>query len=118
MSKPITDTLRMLQGGAFNVECGERLAEMVKGVDETGKAGRLTMTIDIKKVGGAVQVLARVTDKTPEESPDADMFWPTVEGNLSVNNPAQRELELREVKEPKSPPRDIDPESGEIRSAG
>ena len=58
MSKPITDTLRMLQGGAFNHDAGEKLAGLVKGVEETGRAGKLTITIDIKKAGAAVQVLA------------------------------------------------------------
>ena len=97
MTKPLTDTLRMLQGGAFNSQCGDKLAEIVKAVDETGKPGRLTITINLKRAGGAMQVLARFSDKTPEEIPDADMFWPTVEGNLSIDNPAQRKLDLQPV---------------------
>lgn len=100
MAKPITDTLRMLQGGAFNAECGERFADMLKGVEETGKAGKLTITIDVKKAGAAVSVLAKVTDKTPEEQADADLFWATVEGNLSLDNPAQRKLDLQPVATP------------------
>ena len=97
MAKPITDTLRLLQGGAFTAECGEKFAEIVKGVDETGKPGKLTITIEVKKAGGALQVLARVTDKTPEDLPEADLFWPTTEGNLSVDNPSQRKLDLQPV---------------------
>lgn len=97
MAKPITDTLRMLQGGAFNSQCGDTLAQIVKAVEETGKAGRLTITIDLKRAGAALQVLARCTDKTPEEIPDSDLYWPTVEGNLSIDNPAQRKLDLQPV---------------------
>lgn len=97
MAKPITDTLRLLQGGAFNQECGEKFAEMLKGVEETGKAGKLTITIDVKKAGGAVSVVSKVTDKTPEEIADADLFWATVEGNLSLQNPNQRNLDLQPV---------------------
>ena len=100
MAKPISDVLRMLQGGAFNDQCGEKLAEIIKGVEDTGKAGKLTITLDLKKAGAALQVLARVTDKTPEELPDADLFWATVEGNLSVDNPAQRKLDLQPVGTP------------------
>lgn len=95
--RPITDTLRLLQGGTFLDTASELLAGVVKGVDETGKAGRLTITLDVKKAGGAVSILAKVSDKTPEQAPDADLFWPTVEGNLSVNNPNQRNLDLQEV---------------------
>jgi hypothetical protein len=97
MAKPITDFLRMLQGGAFSDKCGDLLSAIVKGVEETGKAGKLTITLDIKKAGAAVQVLAKATDKTPEEQADADLFWATVEGNLSVNNPNQRSLDLQPV---------------------
>lgn len=118
MSKPITDVLRMLQGGAFIVECGERMAEIVKGVDETGKAGRLTITIDVKKAGAAVSVLAKVTDKTPEEQPDADLYWPTVEGNLSLQNPAQRQLNLEPVAATTKTVEHIDTSTGEITRVG
>lgn len=100
MAKPLTDTLRMLQGGAFNAEAGDMLAKLVQAVDETGKAGKLTITIDIKKSGAAVSVLARATDKTPEELADPDLFWPTPEGNLSLQNPNQRNLDLQPVSAP------------------
>lgn len=95
--KPIVDTLRMLHGGVFLDECSEELATAVKAVDETGKPGKVTITLELKKVGGAMSVLANVTSKTPEPKPDSDMFWPTVEGNLSLNNPNQRSLDLRPV---------------------
>lgn len=71
MARPIFDTLRMLHGGMFLDECSEKLAEAVKQVDETGKAGKLTITLDLKKNGGAINVLAKVTNKVPESAPDA-----------------------------------------------
>lgn len=115
--RPITDTLRLLQGGVFLEHCSTLLSEVVKGVDETGKAGKLTITLDVKKVGGAVSVLAKASDKTPEEAPDPDMFWPTVEGNLSLQNPNQRDLDLRTVDKKPAQVREIDAETGEIKSA-
>lgn len=118
MPRPITDTLRLLQGGLFIDECSDKLSEIVKGVDETGKAGKLTITLDIKKVGAAISVLARVTDKTPEEPADADLFYPTVEGNLSVDNPNQRKLDLRVADEAPRKVLDVDQDTGEIRNAG
>ena len=116
--RPITDTLRILQGGLFLDQCSDKLAAIVKGVEETGKAGKLTITLDVKKAAGAVSVLAKVSDKTPEEAPDADLFYATTEGNLSVDNPSQRKLDLRSVEPQKQALREIiDPDTGVISSA-
>lgn len=117
--RPITDTLRILQGGLFLDKCSELLSEVVKSVDETGKAGKLTITLDLKKSGGALAINAKVTNKAPEAKPDEDLMWPTVEGNLSLENPSQRKLDLRVAERP-SPDsaRQIDQSTGEIRVAG
>ncbi|MBI5259779.1 MAG: hypothetical protein HY855_24985 [Burkholderiales bacterium] len=116
MPKPITDTLRLLQGGLFVEQCSELFAQVIRQVDETGKAGKLTITLDLKKVSGAIGVLAKVTDKTPEKAPDSELFYATVEGNLSRDNPNQRKLDLRVADaQPKQPVRQVDPETGEIR---
>lgn len=100
MAKPITSTLSKLQGGAFNHACGDLLAKMILAVEETGRAGKLTITIDVKKSGPAVEVTSRVTDKTPEPTPDADVYWATVEGNLTEQNPAQQKMDLQPVQTP------------------
>ena len=115
--KPITDTLRILQGGVFLDTCSDMLADVVKSVDETGKAGKLTITLDLKKSGGALAISAKVTNKTPEAKPDEDLLWPTIEGNLSIDNPNQRKLDLRVADAPKREVRNVDPETGEIRTA-
>lgn len=108
MAKPISETIRMFQGGDFNIKCGELFASVLRGVEDTGKAGKLTITLDVKQQNGAVAVLAKVSDKTPEVAPDADLYWTTPDGNLSLRNPAQRDLDLRQV----------DQSTGEIRSVG
>lgn len=100
MSKPLSDTLRLLQQGALNAKAGDLLAGIIKAVDETGKPGKLTLTIDIKKTGAALSVLGDVTDKTPVEKPNPDMFWATVEGHLTEQNPSQRKLDLQPVVAP------------------
>lgn len=90
MAKPISETLKMFQGGDFNIRAGELFASVLRGVEDTGKAGKLTITLDVKQQNGAVSVLAKVTDKTPEALPDADLYWTTPDGNLTLRNPAQR----------------------------
>jgi hypothetical protein len=117
MPKPITDTLRLLHGGLFLDSCSDLMANVVKSVEDTGKAGKLTITLDIRKVGGAIGVTAKVSDKTPERAPDADLFYATVEGNLSLDNPNQRRLDLRVADAPQRPVRSVDEETGEIRQA-
>ena len=109
MPKPIYDTLKLLNEGAFLDECADKLAEAVKAV-------KVTITLDLKKAGGAISITAKVTNKAPEPKPDSTLLWPTVEGNLSLNNPAQRDLVFVDVSTNKDPRevRNIDPNTGEI----
>lgn len=115
--KPITQTLALLQGGLFIDQCSDLMARIVKGVDETGKAGKLTITLDVKKTAGAISVLAKATDKVPEAAADADLFYATPEGNLSRSNPKQRELPLRAADAPRELREQIDPDTGVITTA-
>jgi hypothetical protein len=105
--KPITQTFGLLHGGVFIDEASERLAELVKMVDQTGKAGTLTISLSLKKSGGAVQIDAAIKAKIPEPKPDSTLLWATVEGNLVLDNPAQQRLDLRGV----------EPVRGELRTA-
>lgn len=114
--RPITDTLRLLQGGLFLDSCSDLLAETVKQVDETGKAGKVTITLDLTKSGGAIAISAKVTNKAPEKKPDADLMWPTVEGNLSLDNPNQRKLDLRVADSAPKEVRIVDQSTGEIKT--
>lgn len=115
--RPIHETLARLQGGLFLDACSEKLAEAVRAVDETGKSGKLTITLDLKKSSGAIEIVANVTNKAPEPKPDSDLLWPTVEGNLTVDNPRQGKLDLRQVDSKPAEIRSVDPETGEIRTA-
>ncbi|KQY83723.1 hypothetical protein [Pelomonas sp. Root1444] len=96
--RPITDTLRLLDGGAFMDRCSDELAALVKAVEGTGKSGKLSITLALKTVGnGAVQITPTVAAAVPEPKPDTTLLWATVEGNLVVDNPAQQKLDLRQV---------------------
>jgi hypothetical protein len=97
MSEPIVSTLRKLQRGVFDAEAGEKLATVIKGVELTGKAGKLVITIDVAKSGPAISIKATAVDKTPQEQRDPDVFWSTVDGRLTEENPAQRKLDLQQI---------------------
>lgn len=106
-TRPITDTLRLLDGGAFLDRCSDELAKLVRAVDETGKGGTLKLELAVKRgTKGAMLIQPNVTAKVPEPKPDATMLWATTEGNLVLDNPKQQKLDLRQV----------DPATGEIRT--
>lgn len=101
MSRPFADVLRELSGGQTIVECGDRLAELVEAVAETGKAGSLTLKINVKpngKDGNAVEVSDSVTLKKPEPERGKSFFFTDAGGSLVRNDPRQDDLPLREVR--------------------
>ena len=97
MAKTLVDTLTLIGGGSLNIRAGEELAELVKAVDETGKQGTLTLTINIKKAtkSGAMHVTGDTKLKTPADSKIESMLFGTPEGNLLADNPAQGKLPLQ-----------------------
>lgn len=98
--KPITETLRHVRGGQLLDEASEKLAEIVKAVDITGKGGRLTIELQVKKLSrsGALEIIDKVTSKVPAESPITTMMYPTPEGNLITEDPRQQKLDLKSVR--------------------
>lgn len=109
MARPITDTLRLLDEGAFLDRCSEQLAALVRGVEDTGKAGKLVITLEVKRgTKGAMLIRPDSAVKVPEPKAEPTMLWATPEGNLTLDNPKQQKLDLRQV----------DPDTGELRSLG
>jgi hypothetical protein len=113
--RPIVDTLRELRHGAMLDEASEQMAEVVKRVAETGKAGALLIKLTVKPAGrGAVRTVVIEDDvgtKLPEPDKEVTVFFPTSDGNLSRQDPAQMNLGLRAV-EPA-----FDAETGEVHHA-
>ncbi len=98
-TRPITDTLRHIGGGVFVDTASDKLAELVSAVDSTGKAGRLDLTITVKKAsrGGAMLLVGKVRMTKPAEEPMEAMLFATPEGNLVVDDPHQQKLDLKTV---------------------
>lgn len=96
--RPITDTLRLLEGSTFLDTCSDKLNELVKIVDSTGKPGELTIKLKIKRVSGsALGITPLIEVKTPKEKPDETLLYATVEGNLTQDHPKQQKLDLKAV---------------------
>jgi hypothetical protein len=110
MAKPIHINLN---GVSIETEDGEilpmldlasdKLAELVSAVTGTGKAGSLTIKVDLKpSTAGALAVKGAVTIKKPQRLPREALLWPTPDGNLMAEDPRQTKLELRQIAEQKT----------------
>lgn len=98
MPRSIVDTLRHLNAGVFIDDVSEALSEVVKAVDTTGKAGSITIKINLRRAtAGAMAVRGEFTMKRPAEAPIEALLFPTPEGNLLTEDPSQKKLDLRPV---------------------
>ena len=96
-TRPITDTLRHIGGGVFIDTASDKLAELVAAVDSTGNAGKIDLTIKVKKAtrGGAMHITGTVKVTKPAEEPMEAMLFSTPEGNLVAEDPKQTKLDLK-----------------------
>lgn len=100
----IVETLRRIGQGGFLSQLDEELTELVQKVDESGKNGSLTVSIQIKKAtkSGAMQIVGKSTLKNPLEEPMEALLFATPEGNLVADNPHQQKLDLKLITNPKA----------------
>lgn len=91
----VGEFIKTLGGGRTAFQMASELERVVKGVVETAKPGKLTLTVEIAPLKGATNQLAvegRIRATVPEKS-DISVFFPTREGKLSRKNPDQREFD-------------------------
>lgn len=98
-ARPITDTIRRIGGGTYIDTASAKLAELVAAVGESGKAGKITLVISVKKAtrGGAMIVSGTVSITKPAEAAMESLLFATPEGNLIADDPNQQKLDLRSV---------------------
>lgn len=101
-AKPFADFLA--QQGRAHEELTEGLHKVIAAVEETGKAGSVTLVIKVdpdKKASGVFRISDNVTVKAPTHDRGARIYFKDDTGNLSRSNPNQPELEgLRDVSAP------------------
>jgi hypothetical protein len=98
MPRPILETLHHLEGGVFLNDAADGLSEIVKAVDATGKPGKITLEITVRKaMSSALAIKGKVTVKLPPETPLEALMFPTPEGNLLTEDPRQGKLPLAPV---------------------
>jgi len=95
MPRPILETLHHLEGGTFLIDAADNLSEIVRQVDATGKPGKLTLTITVRKaMSTALAIKGKIAVSLPPEVPVEALMFPTPEGNLLTEDPRQGKLPL------------------------
>ncbi len=91
--RPFDEFLRELSEGATNHEMSEGLWDLLQRVQDTGKAGTLTLKVAIGFDGhGRVQVKDEVSLKLPEFNRPTTSFFVDDQGNASRRDPNQPTL--------------------------
>lgn len=110
MSKPITDTMHHIGNGFFISSASDKLSELVQKVNETGKAGKIDLTINVKKLvkNGAMQITGKVKATMPADEPMETILFATEDGGLSPDNPHQQKLNLTVIDDALKPLKTIE----------
>lgn len=100
--RPFASFLQEQSGGQLHDELSTKLHDLIEAIRETGKAGSLSLKIDIKPIAGTDGRTLTVTDtvaaKLPKTERPKSIFFATDDGNLSRTDPRQPVITgLREV---------------------
>lgn len=110
--RPFAEFLQQQRRGVLHGELSDALHGLLSAVKDTGKAGKLQLTISVKPAakGNAEQVLISdlVAVKAPSVERPESIFFLDDAGNLSRSDPRQQELPgLIEVARPQSEPKAV-----------
>ncbi len=100
-NKAFALTLQDLRDGRVHAELTQQFGELVNKVQETGKAGELTLKIKVKPATRGnvdkIMIADAITINMPKPERGEDVFWLTEDNELSRNHPRQGNLELRDA---------------------
>lgn len=98
--RPFFDTARDIRRGQFLEDAADELQKVVRAVDESGKPGKLTITLTIKpasKGQGAYILSDKVKATLPELPLGETILFATPDGNLVTTDPRQQKLDLKAI---------------------
>lgn len=91
----ITSILMVQDKGRLFNEAQERLAEVVKAVVLTGKAGKISISLTIQPGADETVVISGdVVPKAPKKSAGGSTYYLGEDGTLSREDPRQAEFEV------------------------
>lgn len=93
--KPFAEFLATLDFGEVNKEATDALQDLVHACTETGKAGKITVTLSLKPIGrtGQVEMETAVVLKAPEAAKGKTILFVTPDNNLQREHPKQSTLD-------------------------
>lgn len=94
--------LSLLDDGNVHANLTEQLRRTVGAVLDTGKNGRVTLTLSIEKEGKVLLLSGKVSVKTPQAATEPSMFYADKHGYLQREDPQQ--VPLRGVAMPTAAP--------------
>jgi len=122
-SRSFAYIIQHVADGEAHREASAVLQELIKTISDRARlsnsdaSGEMTvkfkLTVDPR---GVADVVYDVSSKLPRVKKVASTMWVTRGGNLSVDSPRQTRLPLMDVSAPTNEVRNIDPETGEVRS--
>lgn len=98
--RPFASVLQEIQSGQAHDELSKAFRDLILAVEDTGKGGKLTFTLDVKplKSGDGVLVLTPAhAVKLPQHDRKASLFYATKNGNVTKENPNQLAFENLKV---------------------
>lgn len=103
MIRPITDTIRHIDGGYLVDRASRMMNQLVKDIDASGGSGKIALEIHIKNEGNGVMRVTgkiKIAKSKPIEPLMMSFLYATPEGNLTTENPSQKKLDLEIVPKP------------------
>ena len=103
--KSFAHLLNEINEGSTHAALTQDMADLLRTVQTTGRAGKLTITLKVAPAvrntsGGDIDRINLTVDRTlalPKPETPTDFFYPTEDGETTRNHPKQQTLELREV---------------------
>ena len=95
MARPFEQILAEMRNGRFSQQLTDEIAEVAAAVFSTSKAGKLTITLNIKPSGeNGIEIEGKVATTIPKPDIGKSFFYGDAEGNLSRTDARQREMAL------------------------
>lgn len=100
---PASEQIKQIGNGYVDLEIGKALSEATAACLEHGKQAVVTVKFVIQQHNhkdGTVKILGDISSKLPKEKTEGSIVYVTPEGNLSVSDPAQINLNLQSIPQP------------------
>lgn len=120
MARLITDILRDIRKGRVVDTASEELAEVVRSVLDTNKAGAYTIQISVKPQGkndNAVILGVKLSSSIPKMEQPEGLFFANLDGDLLRDDPTQQRMFADATGPRAEPVTTFDPETGVVTEA-